>query len=252
MRFMAEHAQFFALLEVENIEKQFVDVLRRGTERPRRRRRSADRRAGIADGLDPGRGPRRCWPTAWSGAVGYYSPLPPHRADHAAGRRAGRVRGAVGRALAGRRRRRHRGGRASATPARPARRPARPATSVGSAGCRNHDEGGDQVPKYKFLSDEWIEEAKKIREEFAGQGQPARALGADEPGHHRRTRSATAPSTPTWTPPAARSSMDIGHLENPDLTVTLDYATAKAIIVDRTRRPACRPSWPARSRSRAT
>jgi len=26
--------------------------------------------------------------------------------------------------------------------------------------------------------------------------------------------------------------MDLGHLENPDLTVTLDYATAKAIIVD--------------------
>ena len=26
--------------------------------------------------------------------------------------------------------------------------------------------------------------------------------------------------------------MDMGHLENPDLTVTLDYATAKAILVD--------------------
>ena len=27
-------------------------------------------------------------------------------------------------------------------------------------------------------------------------------------------------------------SMEMGHLENPDLTVTLDYATAKAILVD--------------------
>jgi putative sterol carrier protein len=26
--------------------------------------------------------------------------------------------------------------------------------------------------------------------------------------------------------------MDLGHIENPDLTVTLDYATAKAIIVE--------------------
>ena len=26
--------------------------------------------------------------------------------------------------------------------------------------------------------------------------------------------------------------MDMGHLEDPDLTVTLDYATAKAILVD--------------------
>jgi putative sterol carrier protein len=27
-------------------------------------------------------------------------------------------------------------------------------------------------------------------------------------------------------------TMDMGHLENPDLTVTLDYVTAKAILVD--------------------
>ena len=26
--------------------------------------------------------------------------------------------------------------------------------------------------------------------------------------------------------------MDTGHIENPDVTVTLDYATAKAIFVD--------------------
>jgi putative sterol carrier protein len=26
--------------------------------------------------------------------------------------------------------------------------------------------------------------------------------------------------------------MDLGHLENPDLTVTLDYETAKAILVE--------------------
>jgi putative sterol carrier protein len=26
--------------------------------------------------------------------------------------------------------------------------------------------------------------------------------------------------------------MDLGHIDNPDLTVTLDYATAKAILVD--------------------
>jgi AcrR family transcriptional regulator len=32
VRFMASHAHFFALLEVENLEKQFADVLRRGTD----------------------------------------------------------------------------------------------------------------------------------------------------------------------------------------------------------------------------
>jgi putative sterol carrier protein len=30
----------------------------------------------------------------------------------------------------------------------------------------------------------------------------------------------------------AEMEMDVGHLENPDLTVTLDYVTAKAILVD--------------------
>ncbi|MBV9256061.1 MAG: hypothetical protein JO054_17640, partial [Actinobacteria bacterium] len=29
------------------------------------------------------------------------------------------------------------------------------------------------MAKYPFLSDEWMEEAKKIREEFRGQGAPA-------------------------------------------------------------------------------
>ena len=32
LRFMSEHAPFFALLEVENADRQFVDVLRSGTE----------------------------------------------------------------------------------------------------------------------------------------------------------------------------------------------------------------------------
>lgn len=32
MAFMSTHAHFFALLEVENLERQFTDVLRRGTE----------------------------------------------------------------------------------------------------------------------------------------------------------------------------------------------------------------------------
>jgi AcrR family transcriptional regulator len=32
LAYMASHAHFFALLEVENIDKQFADVLRRGTE----------------------------------------------------------------------------------------------------------------------------------------------------------------------------------------------------------------------------
>ena len=67
---MAEHAQFFALLEVENIEKQFVDVLRRGTDV-----HAADVGAllieGIADGLIRDEDPALL-AFGVVGAVGYY------------------------------------------------------------------------------------------------------------------------------------------------------------------------------------
>jgi putative sterol carrier protein len=87
------------------------------------------------------------------------------------------------------------------------------------------------MAKYKFLSEEWVAEAKKIREEFEGQA-PAPAhvvrmnqvitevpFGDGDVNAHMDTSD-------------GELKMDLGHLENPDLTVTLDYDTAKAIIVD--------------------
>ena len=87
------------------------------------------------------------------------------------------------------------------------------------------------MAKYPFLSPEWLDEAKKIREEYAGQTTaPAHAVrmnqiitevpfGDGEINAHMDTSSGSI-------------EMDLSHLENPDLTVTLDYATAKAILVD--------------------
>jgi len=87
------------------------------------------------------------------------------------------------------------------------------------------------MAKYKFLSEEWVAEAKKIREEFEGQAPaPAHAVrmnqiitevpfGDGEINAHMDTSGGSL-------------EMDLNHLENPDLTVTLDYATAKAILVD--------------------
>ena len=70
VRFMAENAEFFALLEVENIEKQFVDVLRRGTDV-----HAADvgalLREGIAAGLIRDEDPALL-AFGVVGAVGYY------------------------------------------------------------------------------------------------------------------------------------------------------------------------------------
>ena len=87
------------------------------------------------------------------------------------------------------------------------------------------------MPKYQFLSEEWIAEAKRLREELGGDA-PAPAhqvrmnqvitevpFGEGELEAHMDTSS-------------GEIEMDLGHLENPDLTVTLDYATAKAILVE--------------------
>lgn len=84
---------------------------------------------------------------------------------------------------------------------------------------------------YKFLSDEWIAEAQKIREEFAGQtAAPAHVVRmnqviTDVP-FGEGTINAHVDSS------EGEMKMDLGHLDNPDLTVTLDYDTAKAILVD--------------------
>ena len=89
---------------------------------------------------------------------------------------------------------------------------------------------GNSVP-YKFLSDEWMTEAKKIREEFAGKGTP--------PAHAvRMNQIITDVPFGDGTVNAHLDTsggdveLDLGHLDTPDLTVTLDYETAKAIIVD--------------------
>ncbi len=91
------------------------------------------------------------------------------------------------------------------------------------------------MPTYPFLSDEWIAEARKIRAEMAdadAEAVPAATVrmnqvitevpfGSGRLDAHLDTSSGTL-------------EMETGHLENPDVTVTLDYETAKAIFVDGT------------------
>ena len=84
---------------------------------------------------------------------------------------------------------------------------------------------------YKFLSDEWVAEAKKVREEFAGKGNP--------PAHAvRMNQVITDVPFGDGTINAHMDTsggdidLDLGHLDNPDLTVTIDYETAKAIFVE--------------------
>ncbi len=92
------------------------------------------------------------------------------------------------------------------------------------------------MPTYPFLSDEWIAEARKIRSEMADPDRETAPESAsvrmnqvitDVPFGEGRLDAHLDTSSGTL-------EMETGHLEDPDVTVTLDYATAKAIFVDGT------------------
>jgi putative sterol carrier protein len=91
------------------------------------------------------------------------------------------------------------------------------------------NEGGPPVP-YQFLSDEWIEAARKIREESSSSGpapQPVKMnlVITDVPFGDGNV-DAHMDSTD------GDVKLDMGHLDGPDVTVTLDYDTAKSMMVD--------------------
>jgi hypothetical protein len=89
------------------------------------------------------------------------------------------------------------------------------------------------VAKHPFLSDEWVVEAEKIREELRDAGPPLTAsvrmnqvitevpFGDGVIDAHLDTSS-------------GQLDLGLGHLDDPDVTVTLDYETAKAVFVDGT------------------
>ena len=86
--------------------------------------------------------------------------------------------------------------------------------------------------QYVFLSPEWIAAAKKLRDEI---GKPA------SPPAHKVRMNQIITDAPFNDGAEIHVHMDTsegevrleeGHLENPDLTVTVDWETAKAIFVD--------------------
>lgn len=87
------------------------------------------------------------------------------------------------------------------------------------------------MAKYQFLTPEWVEAAHAIRAEFEGQ--------APAPAHIVRMNQiitevpfGDSDIKAFMDTSGGSMEMGLGELENPDLTVTVDYETAKAIIVD--------------------
>ena len=87
------------------------------------------------------------------------------------------------------------------------------------------------MAQYPFLSDEWLEAAKQIREEHAGAGAaPAHAVRMNQIITEVPFGEGTIEAHMDTS--GGEMEMDMGHLENPDLTVTLEYSIAKAILVE--------------------
>lgn len=83
---------------------------------------------------------------------------------------------------------------------------------------------------FDFLSDEWVAEARKIRSEFKG-------LSATTVNRVRINLMITeVPGTGEMDAHVDTSQgepdVERGHVDNPDLTVTLDYQTAKALLIE--------------------
>lgn len=87
------------------------------------------------------------------------------------------------------------------------------------------------MAKYPFLSEEWQQQARKIREEFADQAQPPahqvkmNLIITDVPFQEDAINAHMDTSDGTL-------ELDLEHLEDAELTLTLDYLTAKTIFVD--------------------
>ena len=87
------------------------------------------------------------------------------------------------------------------------------------------------MAKYPFLSEEWTQAAKALREE-------AGDAGSVVPGSVKMNLVITEVPFGDGNidahldTSAGQIDMDLGHLDNPEVKVTLDYTTAKAILIE--------------------
>ena len=87
------------------------------------------------------------------------------------------------------------------------------------------------MPKYPFLSPEWMEEARKIREEFKGKGGAAPApMKMNQVITEVPFGSGTLDTHIDTT--GGEMQMDEGHIEGAEVKLTVPYSVAKALFVD--------------------
>jgi len=87
------------------------------------------------------------------------------------------------------------------------------------------------VKQYPFLSDEWVAEARRIRAEFKGKA-PEIPVSVRMNQIIRDVPFGDGTIEAHVDTSSGELEMETGHLESPDLTITIGYDTAKAILID--------------------
>ncbi len=90
------------------------------------------------------------------------------------------------------------------------------------------------MPKYAFLSDEWVGEAKRIYAEAGAGGVTAGSTGLAPVRVNLVVTDAPFSSVPIDAhvdTSAGRFDIDVGHLAQPDVTISLGYDTARSLFV---------------------
>ncbi|MGH9292461.1 MAG: SCP2 sterol-binding domain-containing protein [Acidimicrobiales bacterium] len=87
------------------------------------------------------------------------------------------------------------------------------------------------MAKHAFLSPEWTEAARAVHAEF-GPRSELPALSVRMNLVVTEVPFGDGPVDAHLDTSAGRLDLDTGHLTDPDLTVTIDYETAKAILVE--------------------
>jgi putative sterol carrier protein len=87
------------------------------------------------------------------------------------------------------------------------------------------------MAKHEFLSEEWIVAAEEVREQYAGKATTAPPpmrmnIVITEVPFGEGSMDAHIDTT------GGEMSLDVGHLDDPELTVTVDYGTAKSIFIE--------------------
>ena len=87
------------------------------------------------------------------------------------------------------------------------------------------------MKQYPFLSDEWVAEARRIRAEFKGRA-PEIPVSVRMNQIIRDVPFGDGTIEAHVDTSSGELEMETGHLESPDLTITIGYDTAKAILID--------------------